>query len=265
MAVITAGYNYRMSCKIFAVVNQKGGVGKTTTAINTASYLSEFGHKVLLVDLDSQANASSGVGLRSETIDGSIYDLLLNGSELKDVLYPTAFDNLHVIPSSRDLAGAEVEMVGLDSRETILKARLEPLRDYYDYIVIDCPPSLGLLTLNALVAADRTLIPVQCEYFALEGIASLINTLTMVKETYNPDLQISGIVLTMYDKRTALNRQVAENVRTYFKELIYETIIPRNIRLSEAPSHGLPIALYQADSRGAIAYLNLAREVDRRD
>jgi chromosome partitioning protein len=254
-----------MVCKVLAVVNQKGGVGKTTTAINTASYLSEFGNKVLLIDLDAQANATSGVGLRPENIEYSIYDLLLNQADIKDVLYPTAFDNLHVIPSNRDLAGAEVEMVGLDSRETILKDRIQLLRGYYDYIVIDCPPSLGLLTLNALVAADRTLIPVQCEYFALEGIASLINTLTLVKETYNPDLEISGIVLTMYDKRTALNRQVAENVRTYFKELIYETIIPRNIRLSEAPSHGLPIALYKADSRGAIAYLNLAREVNRRD
>lgn len=254
-----------MTCKVLAVVNQKGGVGKTTTAINTASYLSEFGYKVLLIDLDAQANATSGVGVRSENVRGNIYDLLLNSAAISEVLYPTAFDNLHVIPSSRDLAGAEVEMVSLDSRETLLRDRVSGLRNYYDFIVIDCPPSLGLLTLNALVAADRTLIPVQCEYFALEGIASLINTLGLVKETFNPNLQISGIVLTMYDKRTALNRQVAENVRTYFKDLIYETIIPRNIRLSEAPSHGLPIALYKSDSRGAIAYLNLAREVSRRD
>jgi chromosome partitioning protein len=254
-----------MSCKVVAVVNQKGGVGKTTTAINTASYLSEFGNKVLLVDLDAQANATSGVGIKADIVDYSVYDLLLNGTPVQDVLYPTAFENLHVIPSTRDLSGAEVEMVALDSRETILRDRLNELRPFYDYIIIDCPPSLGLLTLNALVSADRTLIPVQCEYFALEGIASLLNTLTLVKETYNPSLEISGLVLTMYDKRTALNRQVAENVRTYFKELIYETIIPRNVRLSEAPSHGLPIALYKGDSRGAIAYLNLAREVNRRD
>ncbi len=254
-----------MSGKTFAVVNQKGGVGKTTTAINVASYLSEFGHKVLLVDIDAQANATSGVGVLTDSVGYSVYDLLLNSADVKDVLYPTAFENLHVIPSTRDLSGAEVELVSIDSRETIMKRRLAELRPFYDYIIIDCPPSLGLLTLNALVAADRTLIPVQCEYFALEGIASLINTLTLVKEAYNPDLEISGIVLTMYDKRTALSRQVAENVRTYFKDLIYETIIPRNIRLSEAPSHGLPIALYKGDSRGAIAYLNLAREVHRRD
>ncbi|NDC82093.1 ParA family protein [bacterium] len=254
-----------MSCKVLAVVNQKGGVGKTTTAINIASYLSEFGNKVLLIDLDSQSNATSGLGLRPDTIQAGIYDLLISEAPISTVLYPTPFDKLHIIPSTKDLAGAEVELVGFDSRETVLRDRISGLRSYYDYVVMDCPPSLGLITLNALVAADRTLIPVQCEYFALEGIASLLNTLGLVKEMFNPGLEISGIVLTMYDKRTALNRQVAENVRTYFKDLIYETIIPRNVRLSEAPSHGLPISLYKSDSRGAIAYLNLAREVNRRD
>ncbi|NBV41561.1 ParA family protein [bacterium] len=254
-----------MSGKVYAVVNQKGGVGKTTTAINTASYLSEFGNRVLLIDLDAQANATSGIGVRPEAVEAGIYNLLLGDASLPEVIYPTAFDNLHVIPSTRDLSGAEVELVSMVSRESVLRNCISALKDVYDYIIIDCPPSLGLLTLNALVAADRTLIPVQCEYFALEGIASLLNTLTLVKDSYNPELEISGIVLTMYDKRTALNRQVAENVRTYFKDLIYETIIPRNVRLSEAPSHGLPIALYKSDSRGAIAYLNLAREVYRRD
>jgi len=254
----------KKTCLVYSVVNQKGGVGKTTTAINLASYLSEFGQKVLLIDMDAQSNASSGIGIKADSIDQNIYHFLVNDAPFSEVLYPTAFENLHVIPATRDLSGAEVEMVSMVSRETILKDKLAPIRDYYDVIIIDCPPSLGLLTLNALVASDRTIIPVQCEYFALEGIASLLNTLTIVKETLNPNLEISGIVLTMYDKRTALNRQVAENVRHYFQELIYETIVPRNIRLSEAPSHGLPISLYNGSSRGAIAYLNLAREVCKR-
>lgn len=253
-----------MPCIIYSVVNQKGGVGKTTTAINMASYMSEFGHKVLLIDLDSQGNATSGVGVKVDQIQHGLYDLLLGVASFEDVLCPTAFDNLHLIPSTRDLAGAEVEMVQMDSRETILKRVLEPLLPFYDFIVIDCPPSLGLLTLNALVATHKTLIPVQCEYFALEGIAGLLNTLTIVKDSLNPELEIAGILLTMYDKRTALNRQVAENVRRYFKDLIFDTIIPRNVRLSEAPSHGLPISLYKHNSRGAIAYLNFAREVCRR-
>ncbi|NDD66373.1 ParA family protein [bacterium] len=253
-----------MPCIIYSVVNQKGGVGKTTTAINMASYMSEFGHKVLLVDLDSQGNATSGIGMKVDQINKGLYDLLVGTAGVEEVLCPTPFDQLHLLPSTRDLAGAEVEMVSFDSRETILKQVLAPLCPFYDFIIIDCPPSLGLLTLNALVATHRTLIPVQCEYFALEGIAGLLNTLTIVKDTFNPDLEIAGILLTMYDKRTALNRQVAENVRRFFKDLIFETIIPRNVRLSEAPSHGLPISLYKRNSRGAIAYLNFAREVCRR-
>ena len=250
-----------MSGVTISVVNQKGGVGKTTTAINLAAYLSK-NYKVLLIDADAQANATSGVGVRQDAINKSLYHFLIDDEAgFDEVLYPTVFDNLHIIPSSRDLAGAEVEMVSIVSRETILKKRLAPCRQYYDFIVIDCPPSLGLLTVNALVASDQSIIPVQCEYFALEGIASLVNTLTLVKDSFNPTLVIGGIVMTMYDKRTTLNRDVVRNVRTYFKHLIYDTVVPRNIRLSEAPSHGLPIMLYNPASKGARAYLNLANEV----
>ncbi len=249
---------------IISVVNQKGGVGKTTTTINLASFLSERGKKVLVVDIDSQSNATSGLGLKAEQIEYSLYDLLLDPASGGNALYPTPFDNLHIIPSTKDLAGAEIEMVNLPEREFILKNNLAPFRNFYDYIIIDCPPSLGLLTLNALVASTCTIIPVQCEYFALEGIARLVDTLTLVKETLNPELEIGGIVLTMYDQRTALNRQVVENVRRYFKDLIFDTIIPRNVRLTEAPSHGLPIALYSPSSRGAAAYYQLAQEVENR-
>jgi chromosome partitioning protein len=249
---------------IISVVNQKGGVGKTTTAINLSSFLSERGKKVLMVDIDSQSNATSGLGLKSDQIEYSVYDLLMDASSGGKALYPTPFENLHIIPSTKDLAGAEIEMVNLPDREFILKNHLSPFRAFYDYIIIDCPPSLGLLTLNALVASTCTIIPVQCEYFALEGIARLVDTLTLVKETFNPELEIGGIVLTMFDQRTALNRQVVENVKLYFKDLIFDTIIPRNVRLTEAPSHGLPIALYSPTSRGASAYYQLAQEVVNR-
>jgi len=253
--------NKKFNASIISVVNQKGGVGKTTTSINLASFLSENEKKVLLVDLDPQANATSGIGIRQDKIGKNIYHLLIEEDEICNVLYPTAFPNLHLIPAGQDLTGAEIEMVGMVSRETILKDRLKYLKEFYDFIIIDCPPSLGLLTLNGLVAADRAIIPVQCEYFALEGIAGLVNTVTKVKETLNPQLEIAGIVLTMYDGRTVLNRQVADNTRAYFEKLVFETVIPRSIRLSEAPSHGLPIALYNPGSRGAEAYNNLAKEV----
>lgn len=246
---------------IFSIVNQKGGVGKTTTAINLSSFLSEQGKKVLLIDFDPQANATSGIGIKQGLVEKTIYHLLIGEAVIGEVLYPTPFDNLHILPSSSDLAGAEVEMVGLDSRETILKNQLNEAREYYDFIVIDCPPSLGLLTINALTASDRAIIPVQTEYFALEGIAGLIQTLTMVKESINPNLEIAGIVLTMYDKRTSLNRQVVDNTKRFFKDLVFDTIIPRNIRLTEAPSHGLPIALYNPECVGAKAYSSLAEEV----
>ncbi|MFA5878617.1 MAG: AAA family ATPase [Candidatus Margulisiibacteriota bacterium] len=252
------------SGKIVAIVNQKGGVGKTTTAINIASLLSERGFSVLLVDIDPQANATSGIGLRVDKVQDNLYDLLINNQELSKVLYPTPFKNLHIIPSSRALAGAEIEMVSIVSRETILKNRLAPLKDYYDYIVLDCPPSLGLLTLNALVASDKVIIPVQCEYYALEGLAGLVETITLVQESLNPSLEIAGILLTMFDKRTALNKQVLENTRKFFKDLVFDTIIPRNIRLTEAPSHGLPIILYYPKSVGALSYINLVEEVINR-
>ncbi|MCP4051286.1 MAG: ParA family protein [bacterium] len=255
-----------MRAAVISVTNQKGGVGKTTTAINLASYLSENGSKTLIVDMDPQANATSGVGINKDRVRETVYDLLLGNlsGDLEKVLYPTPFENLHIVPSSKELAGAEIELVSIVSRETLLKNSLTKLRKYYEYIIIDCPPSLGLLTVNSLVASDKVIIPVQCEYFALEGIAGLINTLTLVKDSCNPDLEICGIVLTMFDKRTALNKQVVENARLYFNDLIFETVVPRNIRLTEAPSHGLPIALYSPDSRGAMAYKNLAKEVSER-
>ncbi|MFC1616853.1 ParA family protein [Candidatus Margulisiibacteriota bacterium] len=247
--------------KIIAVVNQKGGVGKTTSAINLSSFLSEEGYKTLVIDMDPQANATSGLGLRKEKIKESLYEFLLDASKTEKVIYPTPFDNLHVIPSTKDLVGAEVEMVQIVSRETILKERLQLVSDYYDYIIIDCPPSLGLLTVNALVAADKTLIPVQCEYFALEGLSSLLDTIRLIKDSFNPNLEVAGILLTMFDQRTTLNKQVVENAKEFFQELVFETIIPRNIRLSEAPSHGLPVALYYPKSKGSLAYMNLAKEV----
>lgn len=250
-----------MKTQIISVVNQKGGVGKTTTAINLASYLSELNQRVLLVDMDAQANATSGIGLNADSIQENVYDVLLNLDSIKKALYPTPFDNLHVLPSTRDLSGAEVEIVAAVSRETLLKRALDQVRGLYDFIIIDCPPSLGMLTLNALVASDGAVVPVQCEYFALEGIASLVNTLSLIKETFNPDFEILGIVLTMFDGRTTLNNQVVENTRRFFNKLVFDTVIPRNIRLSESPSHGLPIALYSPDSKGAEAYYNLAREV----
>lgn len=246
---------------VLSIVNQKGGVGKTTTAVNLASYLAENKKKTLLIDFDPQANATSGIGLKPDLIKYSVYHFLVDPTTLEKVLHPSVYEQLHVIPASKELAGAQIELVSEVSRETRLKERIALLKDYYDYIVIDCPPSLGLLTINALVATDKAIIPVQCEYFALEGIAGLIQTLTQIKNHFNPELEIGGIVLTMYDRRTSLNRQVVDNTRRFFKDLVFDTIIPRNIRLSEAPSHGVPISLYDAHSTGALSYKNLAQEV----
>jgi len=251
--------------KIFCVANQKGGVGKTTTAINLAASLSVEQQSVLIVDVDPQGNLTSGVGRKGQPSQaGSIYEALTTAEPTTDArpfIIPTDLDRLQLIPADRNLTGAEIELVTLTAREERLRALLHPLRDTYDYIFIDCPPSLGLLTLNALVAADALLIPLHCEYFALEGLADLIGTMRRVRAALNPALDIDGVLLTMFDERTNLGQQVANDVRGFFKQKVFRTVIPRNVRLGEAPSHGLPVLLYDPKSRGAEAYLNLAREV----
>jgi chromosome partitioning protein len=250
--------------RILAVANQKGGVGKTTTAINLGASLALADQRVLLVDVDPQCNLSSGVGLKGiHAPAGNIYDALMS-DDLADpsvFVMPTNVSGLFAIPSDRSLAGAEIELVPILARELRLRRIVTPLRDQYDYILIDCPPSLGLLTLNALVACDAVLIPMHCEYFALEGLADLVGTLKRVRAALNPALDIDGVLLTMYDERTNLGQQVSRDVRAFFKEKVFQTVIPRNVRLGEAPSHGMPVILYDVKSRGAEAYLSLAREM----
>ena len=253
-----------MSAKVFAIVNQKGGVGKTTTAVNLSAYLSQEGYKCLLIDFDPQGNASSGIGVKPESVQAGIYELISKTASLQEALYPTLFENLHLLPATRHLAGLEIELVDVEHREYRLREAITPCLDYYDFILIDCSPSLGLLTVNALCAAQESIVPLQCEYYALEGIAGLIQTLKQVKENLNPDLEVAGILLTMFDKRTSLNRQVVENVRQFFDSLLFQTLIPRNIRLSEAPSHGVPIAIYSPHCAGAQAYKALTEEVIQR-
>ena len=249
--------------RILAVTNQKGGVGKTTTAINTATAIAMAGRRVLLVDVDPQGNLTSGVGLKGQrAAAGTVYEALTTDpAVLDDFILPTRIDNLSLMPADRNLTGAEIEMVGLPERERRLQRVLQPLRSRFDYIVIDCPPSLGLLTLNALVASDAVIIPLHCEYFALEGLADLVSTMRRVRGALNPALDIEGVLLTMYDERTNLGQQVARDVREFFKEKVFQTVIPRNVRLGEAPSHGMPAILYDVKSRGAEAYIALAREV----
>ena len=244
--------------RIIAVSNQKGGVGKTTTSVNLAACVAEKGKRVLLVDIDPQGNASSGLGVTERT--PSVYDVLLGEESAGVAVRKTDFDNLSVLPSDMALAGAEIELVAIPERETLLRKALETVRDQYDYIFIDCPPSLSLLTLNAMTAADSVLIPIQCEYYALEGVGQLMNTLQLVKKRLNPALEIEGVVLTMLDGRTNLGLQVVQEVKKYFKSRVYGAIIPRNVRLSEAPSHGEPINVYDSRSTGAEAYRALAAE-----
>lgn len=249
--------------KIISIANQKGGVGKTTTAVNLSACLAYIGKRVLLIDIDPQGNATSGVGVEKADVEHCIYNVLIDEIDIEQVILPTQVENLEVIPATIQLAGAEVELVSLISRELRLKKSLESVKDRYDYILIDCPPSLGLLTLNSLTASDTVVIPVQCEYYALEGLGQLLNTIRLVQKHLNPDLMIEGVLLTMFDARTNLGIQVIEEVKKYFQDKVFRTIIPRNVRLSEAPSHGQPIILYDPRSRGAEVYLELAKEVVR--
>jgi chromosome partitioning protein len=246
---------------IYSVVNQKGGVGKTTTAVNLATYMAMAGAKVLLIDLDSQANATSGLGVNRKPVQMSTYDLLIEGCPVEDVVVPTCVNNLSMIPANLDLAGTDLKLISLPHPHAFLKKALEPARAFFDYILIDAPPSLGLLTVNALVASDAVIIPIQTEYYALEGISQLLKTIDLVRKGLNPDLEIAKVILTMYDNRTRLANQVVGEVRKYFQDKVSPTVIPRNVRLSEAPSHGLPVALYDPRSRGAKAYYEIAMEV----
>lgn len=247
--------------KVIAIANQKGGVGKTTTAINLSSCLAVKGKKVLILDIDPQGNTTSGLGIEKSKIEKSIYDVLINGEDIKNAIYNTVVENLEICPSNIELAGAEVELVPVIARENRLKNALAHIRNDYEYVIIDCPPSLGLLTVNALTAANTILVPIQCEYYALEGLSQLMNTVKIIKKHLNPELEVEGVVLTMFDARTNLSIQVVEEVKKYFSNKVYRTIIPRNVRLSEAPSYGLPIILYDPKSRGAECYMELAQEV----
>ena len=249
------------SVRIISVTNQKGGVGKTTTAINLSACLAEAGKKVLVLDADPQGNTTSGLGLEKNELEKTIYNLILGEVDIKDIEMKSCVDNLTVIPSNMNLSGAEIELIGENDREYILKTALSEIKDEYDFIIIDCPPSLNLITINALTASDTVLVPIQCEYFALEGLEQLLHTLSLVKKKLNPTLDVEGIVFTMYDARTNLSLEVVEEVKRSLGNNVYRTIIPRNVRLSEAPSHGLPITMYDTKSKGAESYRLLAEEV----
>lgn len=251
--------------KIIALANQKGGVGKTTTAINLAASLATLEKKVLLIDADPQANSSSGIGVDINKVETSIYECIINQTDPHEAIYTTDIEGLDIIPSHIDLVGAEIEMLNLPEREKILKKIFDVLSPEYDYLLIDCSPSLGLITVNALTAADSVIIPVQCEYFALEGISKLLNTIRIIKKKLNPELQIEGFLLTMYDGRLRLANQIYDEVKRHFQELVFKTVIQRNVKLSEAPSHGMPVILYDAESRGALNYLALAKELIKKN
>ena len=247
--------------RVISIANQKGGVGKTTTAVNLSACISVLDKKVLLIDIDPQGNSTSGFGFDKNTVEQSIYDVLINETDIHEVMLDTMMENLKLCPSNIQLAGAEIEMVSMFSRETILKSALESCRNEFDYIFIDCPPSLGLLTLNALTASDAILVPIQCEYYALEGLGQLMTTINLVQKHLNKGLVVEGVVLTMFDARTNLSVQVVDEIKKYFTNKVYSTLIPRNVKLSEAPSYGLPIILYDPTCKGAECYMELAAEV----
>ena len=251
--------------RIIAVANQKGGVGKTTTTINLSACLAEQGEKVLVIDMDPQGNTTSGFGVDKNDLDDTIYELLIGESDVQECIIENVMENLSLIPSNVNLSGAEIELIGVNRKEYILREQIHPLRDQYDFIIIDCPPSLSILTINSMTTADSVLVPIQCEYYALEGLSQLMHTITLVKKRLNPELEMEGVVFTMFDARRNLSLQVVENVRANLKENVYNTIIPRNVRLAEAPRHGMPINLYAPRSVGAESYRMLAEEVRNRE